>query len=250
MILLETSFNLIEMFSSVQGEGPFIGFRQIFIRFSRCNLNCIYCDTPNNQNNLFCVIEQNPGYKDFKKEPNPISMDKIIDSIRAWNPKIHHSVSFTGGEPLLEDPLSLVKLMKEIKSLQLKVFLETNGTLPERFQELAEAVDIVSMDIKLPSSVEKDYTNEHYNFIKAAQKKELYLKIVITKATMIDELQKYIELIASVNRDIPLILQPATQHNDAYPPSSDKLLYFQEIAQGILNSVRIIPQAHKMMNQL
>lgn len=34
-----------EIFASIQGEGPVVGYKQLFIRFCRCNLNCSYCDT-------------------------------------------------------------------------------------------------------------------------------------------------------------------------------------------------------------
>ena len=34
-----------ELFTSIQGEGPFIGYKQLFIRFCGCNLTCSYCDT-------------------------------------------------------------------------------------------------------------------------------------------------------------------------------------------------------------
>ena len=34
-----------EIFTSIQGEGPFVGYKQLFVRFSKCNLNCKYCDT-------------------------------------------------------------------------------------------------------------------------------------------------------------------------------------------------------------
>ena len=41
--MIET--NIIEIFSSIQGEGKYVGYRQVFIRFSGCNLHCTYCDT-------------------------------------------------------------------------------------------------------------------------------------------------------------------------------------------------------------
>ena len=34
-----------EIFTSVQGEGPYVGYKQLFIRFCNCNLKCNYCDT-------------------------------------------------------------------------------------------------------------------------------------------------------------------------------------------------------------
>lgn len=36
--------DIIEIFSSIQGEGIFLGAKQIFVRFKRCNLTCSYCD--------------------------------------------------------------------------------------------------------------------------------------------------------------------------------------------------------------
>ena len=40
-----SSIKLKELFASIQGEGPLVGYKQIFIRLCGCNLKCKYCDT-------------------------------------------------------------------------------------------------------------------------------------------------------------------------------------------------------------
>ena len=40
---------LSEVFSSIQGEGLYVGDRHLFVRFAGCNLNCQYCDTPDSR---------------------------------------------------------------------------------------------------------------------------------------------------------------------------------------------------------
>ena len=42
---MEEKIKVKEMFVSTQGEGPFVGYRQLFVRFCGCNLACKYCDT-------------------------------------------------------------------------------------------------------------------------------------------------------------------------------------------------------------
>ena len=50
---MATDTKINEIFSSIQGEGPFVGYKQLFIRFCNCNLNCKYCDTEFKSGNIY-----------------------------------------------------------------------------------------------------------------------------------------------------------------------------------------------------
>ena len=77
---------IIEIFSSIQGEGLLIGERQIFVRFAGCNLDCSYCDTKNSQS-------ANVG--------TMMSVNQVLDEIKKLRTDDLGSISYTGGEPML-----------------------------------------------------------------------------------------------------------------------------------------------------
>ena len=41
----EPRANLVEVFSSFQGEGPLVGASTLFVRFGECDLRCRWCDS-------------------------------------------------------------------------------------------------------------------------------------------------------------------------------------------------------------
>ncbi|MCK5782821.1 MAG: 7-carboxy-7-deazaguanine synthase QueE, partial [Desulfobacterales bacterium] len=91
--------DLVEIFSSIQGEGTLVGCRQVFLRFSGCNLNCHYCDT-NFQKTATCQVEKNPGSGKQESVENPLGFTRVKSLITAWTselPGAHHSISITGG---------------------------------------------------------------------------------------------------------------------------------------------------------
>ena len=214
-----------EIFTSIQGEGPFVGYKQLFIRFCRCNLNCKYCDTDFNINSS----------KDY-------SIEDLLNYVAESSDC--HSVSLTGGEPLLE-----VDFLKEFLPLcKLPIYLETNATLYENLSEIIDSVEYVSADIKLPSCTGlKPLWNEHEKFFEIARQKILYSKVVFDENVTDEEIAKICDL--SKKFDIELVLQPKM--------IGDKISVNPEFTEKILNKclkfykkVRLIPQVHKFLKVL
>ncbi|MCK4533111.1 7-carboxy-7-deazaguanine synthase QueE [bacterium] len=236
-----------EVFSSIQGEGIFVGKRQIFIRFSRCNLQpkCSYCDTKIKPlNNTFPL---NPAKNKTEIQNSTNQLIQLIEKLeKIYGP--HHCVSLTGGEPLLYvDYLAL--LIPQIKKTGLKIYLETNGTCYKQFKKIKNKIDILAMDIKLPADCRKNYWQEHKKFLTLANNKKtfIFIKIVLTAKTNRKEIKTAIKLIADVNRNIPLIFQPVTPLKKIFPPKSNTILAYQSLAGKYLKEVRVIPQVHKIL---
>ena len=242
--MIET--NLIEIFSSIQGEGKYVGYRQVFVRFSGCNLKCSYCDTKFRKQK-YCNAENTAGSEKFIKLMNPVSANKVTDVIQKLIKEVPtHAVSFTGGEPLLHG--EFIKAIAEQINTDTKIALETNGTLFNELENIIGFVDIVSMDIKLPSVVGKELFDHHRRFIEVAKNKDLYVKVVISNDSTEEELFTAFKTVSSVSEDIPLIIQPVTPIGEIKPASSRKILSCQALAAKYLKDVRVIPQTHKVIN--
>ncbi|HOM81133.1 MAG TPA: 7-carboxy-7-deazaguanine synthase QueE [Armatimonadota bacterium] len=248
---------LVEIFSSIQGESELIGHRQIFLRFLGCNLRCDYCDTPetlsSSQSLPLCRIERTPGCGDFEYRENPLSLGDVREAVARLNQVCHHSVALTGGEPLLQAD-SIIALLPALRDLGLRVYLETNGSLPDRLDWVLEGIDIIGMDVKLPSVAGESAENlleRHQEFLARARCKELFVKIVVGDATPDAELEAAVRMVAEVDPALPITLQPVTPRGPAvYPPSGSRLLEMQALAQRHADTVRVIPQTHHLMGLL
>jgi len=248
----ELKAELQEMFSSVQGEGLFIGVRQVFIRFQGCNLDCRYCDTGKNARFDWCSMEENPGRSDFVRVKNPVSLDCVTGHLERWEslkPGIHHSISLTGGEPLLNCDI-LREWLPQLRRF-LPIHLETNGTLPAALSALIGSIDHISMDIKLPSvSGQSGLWDQHAKFLEIAARTSVAVKIVIGETVDDQEMVTACQMISTIGRDIPLILQPVTREDGSPGITPGKAIALQELAAGLLNDIRIIPQTHKLLGFL
>lgn len=214
-----------EFFVSIQGEGPFVGYKQLFIRFCRCNLKCKYCDTD------FLVAG---GAKEY-------SAQELFDAVSALDLTGLHSISLTGGEPLLE-----TEFLKEFLPLARgigRIYLETNATLPEQFEEIKDLVDIVSADIKLESAAGVKACR-HDEFFAACAGKDLFAKIVFDSSITDEEISTTAELAKKYG--LELVLSPMMLGN--------KMSVTSEFISAVLDKylkhydrVRVIPQVHKFI---
>ena len=221
---------LVEVFSSLQGEGLRVGERQIFVRLGGCNLRCDYCDEPD--------TIPIPSGKVWPQE-------RVKAAVLALHRKRkHRSISWTGGEPLLH-PAFLAPLMRWARDLGLENYLETNGTLPAAMRALAPLCDVVSMDVKLPSSTGRDTWALHKAFLKEAPR-GTFVKVVLTSRTTDSEWRRALALLKSAPRMVPLVLQPATRFGGAEPISPARCLRFEELARRAVSDVRVVPQWHHL----
>ncbi len=119
------TYNVKEIFYSIQGEGFHTGRPSIFCRFSGCNLwnglekdrksaKCNFCDTD-------FVGTNGDGGDKFKNEE-----DLVIKILSYWPNASNPFVILTGGEPMLQVDKNLIRTLKKYKC---EIAIETNGTM-------------------------------------------------------------------------------------------------------------------------
>ena len=103
------------------------------IYLAGCSFRCPYCHNGNIVMNADTV--------------ESIDEDKVLGYIKE-NTDFLDGAVVSGGEPLMNPDIS--DLLKKIKALGIKVKIDTNGTFPERLDDIIGAglVDTVAMDVK------------------------------------------------------------------------------------------------------
>lgn len=118
-----------EIFASLQGEGPGMGRPCAFIRLSRCNLACQWCDTPY----TWRFEGDNRPHRDniaYDRAENQLTLGEDAAAARIAALAMDRLV-ITGGEPLLQAP-ALARMLALLRSQEapLHVEVETNGSVP------------------------------------------------------------------------------------------------------------------------
>lgn len=180
--------NVIEIFSSIDGEGSRQGLLTTFLRLHDCNIRCSYCDTTYSY-----------GIDSVFTEMTAAEVANVIESLG------NHRITITGGEPLLQEA-AVVELIDELNRRNVQTMqdntsgqigstcingtdkfdkremlnnslydfnIETNGTIVPSFQR--ENVWF-TYDYKTPSSLAEESMN--VDIFKAATERDL-IKFVV-----------------------------------------------------------------------
>lgn len=100
----------VNIWHTIQGEGPFAGKPALFVRLAGCNLHCRLCDS---------------DYTTDRKEVTPEELVRFIrKELRTTNTYL---IVFTGGEPFRQKSLSTVLSLLNLNNHIIQI--ETNGTL-------------------------------------------------------------------------------------------------------------------------
>ncbi len=172
------TMRLTEIFYSIQGEGQYAGLPTTFVRFTRCDLRCSWCDSEYT-------------YKGGEIK----TVAEVSAQVRMLGCK---RVCITGGEPLLQKNLGL--LIKDLSFRGYKIDVETGGhQLIKRYSN-----ESYTMDVKCPSSG-MDASNEFTNL--KVLKHTDSIKFIIQDQADWDYAFEYITTHRKTER-IPLFFSP------------------------------------------
>jgi organic radical activating enzyme len=197
----------------------------MFVRLAGCDLSCAYCDTVHH---VFTEMDVSKIWHEIEKTP-------------------HHyeTVSLTGGEPLCQ-PEVVNELGALIRKHGKKVLLETHGANPEGLKQVIHNVDIVAMDIKLPSSAKTpELWESSKEFLRIAleAKKDTFVKLAVTPKTKADEILRAAQIVAATGKHVTVYLQPVHQELKSF--TVQQMLAMCDLVAQYVSDVRIVGQMHK-----
>lgn len=236
--------NVVETFSSIQGEGPNVGARCIFVRVKGCDFACSFCDskfTWGNEPNF-------TQYDDSELSEHLITMCKENSCNR---------VVLTGGNPCLYD---FECVISELRCNNIQVDVETQGSkLPDWLSETTQIV----FSPKPPSSGMRDTYDEITTYITEnnyIQSADVSIKVPVFTEEDINFARKYAkfvnEFIRKHDNNINLRMYLSVGNSDVDTSDSirDRVLTDYEHLLDTINknpehfqNIYILPQIHTLV---
>lgn len=259
--------HLSEMFCSFQGEGLFVGERQIFVRTAGCVATCSWCDTVYSKvRTPRFVIHSNAHGEPKPWRPNPVSLAEVVADVVVFA-RDHapvRTVAITGGEPL-EQPEFVAGLARALRAAGFRIYLETAGLHPGALRAMIDDLDVIAADVKLPTATGVEHWDAHREFLSVlrgtafdparAGARSAFVKVIVDLKSTPAEIEQAADLVSAVSRNIPFVIQPESETLMGRHSTSEGRRALLDLvdaaarsAGGRLDVVRVVPQTHKVLN--
>ncbi len=202
-----STLQIVEIFPTLQGEGPFAGHPAVFVRLGGCNLACDFCDTE---------------FEDFRA----MDLVSVVAEVKKLAEKRIDLVVITGGEPLRQN---IAPLCEALLAEGLRVQIETNGTL---WRPLPEGVNVVCSP---------KVTDGKYHPLRP----DLLARVDALKFIVSAESGEYhaVGEVGQSGTNIPVYVQPMDQYDAAKNAANTA----HALALAQQNGYRLSLQMHKML---
>lgn len=269
-LALDTRAPVLEVFASLQGEGLFVGEPQVFVRLFGCPLRCRWCDTPGSWR-----VPAAPRARlalaggARRAEEGWATPFQVATWIAAAEPGRPRTISVTGGEPLLWPGfLSALRTYTGPR----RIHLETAGAHPEALAEVLDAVDHVSLDLKLPADLDRpeplgrafdgevaeptsepvpadavQWAETRARVLELVRGRDACAKVIVSGARAAAEFRGLLDDVAAIAPELPVFLQPVTPMNGVPAPSGAQLAELVELGLERGLTLRVVPQVHRLL---
>lgn len=261
---------VLEVFSSVQGEGLYAGELQTFVRLAGCPLRCSWCDTPGSWTLGREDSARIAAHSGVKHEQADASAFQVALWVAECEPATTRTVSVTGGEPLVW-PGYLLELRKLLGTRRLH--LETAGAHPRALERVLDAFDHVSLDLKLPRDMrppveldpevltarglgsgserapldDEEWRRSRRAALALVVGRDACAKVIVAGGREAHEFRPLLEDVAELADTLPLFIQPVTPVNGVQAPDIEQVCEVAEEAAELGLPVRVLPQIHRLL---
>jgi organic radical activating enzyme len=195
-----------------------------------------------------------------RREPGWAAPHEVARWIAAVEPGAPRTVSVTGGEPLLW-PGFLRALRAEVG--ERRVHLETAGAHPAALEDVLDAVDHVSLDLKLPADLdepqpipgalepvprdEAGWAGVRRRVLALVRGRDACGKLLLAGGRRAAEFEPLLDDVAELAPGLPLFLQPVTPVNGVPAPTQEEIDELVELVLARGLGVRVVPQLHRLL---
>jgi len=241
---------IVEIFgNTVQGEGPNVGARCIFVRVKGCSFNCSWCDSKFTWNS-----DSYPAIK--------YSSQELIDKLNTMVSETNcNRIVLTGGNPCLYDFTEVIHSLRSKVSFD----VETQGDL---LPEWLDLVETIVFSPKAPSSGMKDTYDQITTYLRTRfdGSQQVAIKIPVFTDEDVEFARRYSRLLNEyldtgiyqlrmyLNNNLRMYLSVGNSDVDDPGQIRDRVLSDYESLLNRINespkdfeNVYILPQVHTLV---